>query len=104
MPALDPQTRSYIPRAGVQLPPLCALGAADAEAGGEAQPAPAQQQQQQQRYVDVPNDGQLIGRLQRETLRFALQRNFYVLVRIVTRKYTFGFLFILGGWEAKRHH
>lgn len=38
------------------------------------------------RYRDVSNDADLLRRLQGETLRFALQRNLYVLVRIVTRK------------------
>lgn len=41
----------------------------------------------QQRYADVSNDAALIRRLQSETLRFALQRNLFVLVRIVTREY-----------------
>lgn len=65
-PPLDRATQSYI---GADLPPICeSLGPVGC------------------RYLDVTNDTALMQRLQTETLRFALQRNLYVLVRIVTRE------------------
>lgn len=102
LPPVDAHTRSYIPRAGTQLPPICLdpmtdgttttttttgagagaemMGAAGGGGGGGVSLLP--------RYAEVRNDAVLIGRLQRgEQLRFAVQRNLYVLVRIVTREY-----------------
>lgn len=82
LPPMDAHTRSYIPRAGLALPPICADSATDGGGAGGATATAVLQQ----RFVEVRNDAALIGRLQRETLRFAVQRNLYVLVRIVTRE------------------
>lgn len=94
LPPVDGHTRSYIPRSGIQLPPIC-LDAAAADASAAAATAVpvgggggrGGGVTLQPRYAEVRNDAALIGRLQQgERLRFALQRNLYVLVRIVTRE------------------
>lgn len=67
LPAIDPNTESYI---GQDLPPVCELQGTVGDV----------------RYLDVTNDQALLQRLHKETLRFAIHRNLYVLVRIVTRE------------------
>lgn len=95
LPPVDGHTRSYIPRSGILLPPIC-LAATEADASTAAATAVlvgggggrGGGVTLQTRYAEVRNDAALIRRLQQgEQLRFALQRNLYVLVRIVTREY-----------------
>lgn len=71
LPPIDADTHSFIPAADeLALPPIYAATS-----------------RTDYRYVDVANTGQLMERLQRESLKFAIQRNFYVWVKIVNRKY-----------------
>lgn len=76
LPAIDPKTNSYIPTASPahskindtqesQLPPICVSTRTEFK------------------FMDVVNNAQLIERLQTETLKFIIQRNFYVLVKVV---------------------
>lgn len=39
------------------------------------------------KFTDVSNNIQLIERLKNEQLKFIIQRNFYVLVKVIKRKY-----------------
>lgn len=77
LPSIDPKTQSFIPQSSStngrtkdngKLPPICISTRTEFK------------------YVDVTNNKQLIERLQREQLKFMIQRNFYVLVKIVKCK------------------
>ncbi|XP_031627102.1 zinc finger FYVE domain-containing protein 9 isoform X2 [Contarinia nasturtii] len=73
LPSIDPKTNSYIPpsipanggASDNKLPPICVSTRTEFK------------------YADVTNNEQLIERLQNQQLKFMLQRNFYVLVKIV---------------------
>ncbi|XP_055314949.1 zinc finger FYVE domain-containing protein 9 [Sitodiplosis mosellana] len=73
LPSLDPKTNSYIPAStptngGIpdsKLPPICVSTRTEFK------------------YAEVNNNEQLIERLQNQQLKFMIQRNFYVLVKIV---------------------
>lgn len=72
LPALDPKTNSYIPPStptnstpDSRLPPICVSTRTEFK------------------YAEVTNNEQLIERLQAQQLKFMIQRNFYVLVKIV---------------------
>lgn len=75
LPALDPKTNSYIPPStptnsmptDSRLPPICVSTRTSFEF----------------KYAEVTNNEQLIERLQTQQLKFMIQRNFYVLVKIV---------------------
>lgn len=68
LPPMDPDNKSYIPKKENALPPIYT------------------QTKTEYKFTDVTNDAALITRLHTETLRFAVQRNFYVLLKIVKRK------------------
>lgn len=75
LPALDQKTNSYIPPStptnstpDSRLPPICASTRTEFK------------------YAEVTNNEQLIERLQTQQLKFMIQRNFYVLVKIVKCK------------------
>lgn len=75
LPPIDPKTNSYIPPsspskskdsiADTLLPPISVSSRTEFK------------------YAEVANTAQLIERLQTEQLKFMIQRNFYVLVKIV---------------------
>lgn len=65
MPTLNEKTNSFIPEAGHELPPVLF-------------------KEVEFRFVD--NNLALIQRLRQEELKFAINKNFYVTVKIVTRK------------------
>lgn len=86
LPAIDPKTNSYIPAAtsaqsksngttanppDSQLPPICISTRTEFK------------------FMEVINNAQLIERLQTETLKFIIQRNFYVLVKVIKCSYSF---------------
>lgn len=64
----------FIPAADDALPPIVA---AKDESGCDYD------------YKDVTNNYDLVKRLQNETLKFAVQKNFFVFAKIVNRKYLF---------------
>lgn len=76
LPSIDPKTNSYIPAStptnggtpDSKLPPICVSTRTEFK------------------YADVNNNEQLIERLQNQQLKFMIQRNFYVLVKIVKCK------------------
>lgn len=75
LPTIDPKTNSYIPpstptntSADSKLPPICISTRCEFK------------------YADVANDEKLMERLQSQQLKFMLQRNFYVLVKIIKCK------------------
>lgn len=68
LPPMDPDNKSYIPKKENALPPIYT------------------QTKTEYKFTDVTNDAALITRLHTETLRFAVQRNFYVLLKIVKCK------------------
>lgn len=85
LPAIDPKTISYIPTASpthskisdtatsIQdslLPPICVSTRTEFK------------------FIEVANNAELIERLQTETLKFIIQRNFYVLVKVVQCSYS----------------
>lgn len=85
LPAIDPKTISYIPAASpthnkindtatsIQdslLPPICVSTRTEFK------------------FMEVANNADLIERLQTETLKFIIQRNFYVLVKVVQCSYS----------------
>lgn len=68
LPPMDPDNKSYIPKKENALPPVYT------------------QTKTEYKFTDVTNDAALITRLHTETLRFAVQRNFYVFLKIVKCK------------------
>lgn len=78
LPMIDPKTNSYIPATPVGrskdntndtiLPPICISNRTEFK------------------YADVINNEQLIERLKSQQLKFMIQRNFYVLVKIIRCK------------------
>lgn len=77
LPSLDPKTNSYIPPStptngtpDSKLPPICVSTRTEFK------------------YAEVNNNEQLIERLQTQQLKFMVQRNFYVLVKIVECKFS----------------
>lgn len=77
LPSLDPKTNSYIPPStptnntpDFKLPPICVSTRTEFK------------------YAEVNNNDQLIERLQTQQLKFMIQRNFYVLVKIIKCKCT----------------
>lgn len=71
LPPMDPDNKSYIPKKENALPPIYT------------------QTKTEYKFTDVTNDAALITRLHTETLRFAVQRNFYVFLKIVKCEYRF---------------
>lgn len=78
-PVLDEKTNSFIPAASTvqkdtsidtTLPPIC-ISVSRTEC----------------KFTDVSNNVQLIERLKNEQLKFIIQRNFYVLVKVIKRMY-----------------
>ncbi|XP_063705751.1 zinc finger FYVE domain-containing protein 9 [Culicoides brevitarsis] len=65
LPPTDLDNKSYIPKKENALPPIYS------------------QTKTEYKFTDVVNDVSLITRLHTETLKFAVQRNFYVFVKIV---------------------
>lgn len=76
LPIIDAKTNSYIPSSpgggrskdntnDVTLPPICLSTRTEFK------------------YAEVTNNEQLIERLQKQQLKFMIQRNFYVLVKLV---------------------
>uniref|UniRef100_A0A336M7I6 CSON013165 protein n=1 Tax=Culicoides sonorensis TaxID=179676 RepID=A0A336M7I6_CULSO len=65
LPPMDPDNKSYIPKKENAIPPIYT------------------QTKTEYKFTDVTNDAALITRLHTETLRFAVQRNFYVFVKVV---------------------
>lgn len=61
-------SRSYIPKEDNSLPPIYMTNCTEFQ------------------FNDAYNDAQLFQQLHSETIKFAVQRNFYVLVKIVKRK------------------
>lgn len=61
-------SRSYIPKEENSLPPIYMTNCTEFQ------------------FIDAYNDAQLFQQLHSETLKFAVQRNFYVLVKIVKCK------------------
>lgn len=47
------------------------------------------------KFTDVSNNIELIDRLKNETLKFAIQRNFFVLVKIIKCKFFWGWKKVL---------
>lgn len=79
LPTLDPKTNSYIPPStptnstpDSKLPPICVSTRTEFK------------------YSEVSNNEQLIERLQTQQLKFMIQRNFYVLVKIINCEYKNG--------------
>lgn len=68
---MDEENRSYIPKKENSLPPIYS------------------QTKTEFKFSDVTNDAALITRLHTETLKFAVQRNFYILVKIVKCKFLY---------------
>lgn len=68
LPPVDQSNDSFIPSETNALPPIYTATRSDFQ------------------FSDATNDGQLIATLHNETVTFAVQRNFYVLVRIVKCK------------------
>lgn len=68
LPSIDPSNDSFIPTDVNALPPIYTATRTECQ------------------FIDASNDSQLIATLQNETLTFAVQRNFYVIVRIVKCK------------------
>lgn len=71
LPPIDQTNDSFIPSEVNALPPIYTATRTEFQ------------------FIDTTNDGQLIATLQNETLTFAVQRNFYVMVRIVKCKSLF---------------
>lgn len=78
LPMIDPKTNSYIPPSSASsdgidssLPPICVSTRTEFK------------------YTEIQNNEQLIDRLQNQQLKFMIQRNFYVLVKIMKRKKLF---------------
>lgn len=76
LPPIDPKTNSYIPPStptngtpDSKLPPICISTRTEFK------------------YAEVNNNEQLIERLNNQQLKFMIQRNFYVLVKIVKCKF-----------------
>lgn len=69
IPPIDEENRSYIPKKENALPPIYSQTKTEFE------------------FTDVNNDAALITRLQTETLQFAIQRNFYVYCKVISRKF-----------------
>lgn len=68
---INDENESYIPKESNSLPPICIIS-----------------NKTEFELKEVQNNAQLIERLQNETLKFAIQRNFYVYVRIVKCEYS----------------
>lgn len=75
LPSIDPKTNSFIPPStptngtpDSKLPPIC------------------NSTRTEFKYAEVNNNEQLIERLHNQQLKFMIQRNFYVLVKIVNCK------------------
>lgn len=77
LPPIDPKTSSYIPTQGKGkdisatdnlLPPICISSRTEFK------------------YTEVVNNDQLIERLKKDELKFIVQRNFYICVKIIKRK------------------
>lgn len=74
LPPVDPANESFIPSEANALPPIYTATRTNFQ------------------FIDATNDGQLMATLHNETVTFAVQRNFYVMVRIVKCK-SYNFLF-----------
>lgn len=70
-PVVDERNKSFIPSSGNQLPPIYTRAKTE------------------HKYSDVTNDETLIERLKLEELKFAVQKNFYVVCKIVKCKEDF---------------
>ncbi len=70
-PVMDERNKSFIPSSGDLLPPI---------------KLPIKTEH---KYVDVTNDEALIERLKTDELKFAVQKNFYVICKVIKCKYRF---------------
>jgi len=61
----------FIPSEENALPPICVAGREGSNSNCDVE------------YKEVRNDPDLLERLQRETLKFIVKNNFYVLVKVV---------------------
>lgn len=66
LPRIDETNNSYIPKEDNGLPPIYQSTT-----------------KMDYKFIDVTNNAQLITRLEQEELKFAIQRNFFVFVKVI---------------------